>query len=338
MPAISVINIQDRSYDLQTLESLTAGTVAAYLMIKGFSIDSIIAYSDSAKKDLLHVPEHILKRGTVSKSVAGWMLPDFMSMTEAISTTGFAGRIDEKFGIKEKDDKLAFIAALTSRKGYADSNIEMVEANKPSRRANQKYIAALAIRNYGWLSGNLELIGFNPTRSLINDLSSKALRELYAACDDKMSIAVYEEGNICVLQPAIASVPISGFYFGGRMRTSRPVYLTADTDDVAIQRAIEEAVTIRKEFNSSIGISVIYDHRIMAVSYTQKGVMQDTVRFIRLKCREYSDIPYHAQYAAIKFLIQTARIAEPFRTIHDVSLPEKRELPGLIMSLPYITK
>jgi nicotinamide-nucleotide amidase len=84
---------------LALAESCTGGRIAAQLTtIAGASqyfLGSLVVYADQLKRDLLHVPEHLLKtQGAVSKEVVGAMLDGLFQVTPAdygVAVSGIAG-------------------------------------------------------------------------------------------------------------------------------------------------------------------------------------------------------------------------------------------------------
>lgn len=84
---------------LSVAESCTGGALAARLIRNAgaseYMLGSIVAYSNKMKKDVLGVPEDVLKKeGAVSSDTVEWMLKGVMELTGsdyAVAVTGIAG-------------------------------------------------------------------------------------------------------------------------------------------------------------------------------------------------------------------------------------------------------
>lgn len=89
----------EKKLTLAFAESCTGGKMASLVTsIPGASsyfLGSIVCYADALKRDLLHVPEKLLKtRGSVSEEVVGAMLKGLFAVTPAdfgIAVSGIAG-------------------------------------------------------------------------------------------------------------------------------------------------------------------------------------------------------------------------------------------------------
>jgi nicotinamide-nucleotide amidase len=113
--------LKQKKLKIATAESCTGGLIAHSLTnISGSSEyfeRGIISYSNKAKKELLAVPEEILKRyGAVSKQVAETMANNIRIKSNVdigIATTGIAGPTG---GTKYKPVGLIFISVSTKEK------------------------------------------------------------------------------------------------------------------------------------------------------------------------------------------------------------------------------
>jgi len=116
--------LKNQGLTIATAESCTGGLIAHNLTnISGSSVyfdRGIIAYSDTAKKELLGVPEKILQKfGAVSEQTAKAMAIGARRHSHVdigISTTGIAGPTG---GTKEKPVGLVYIGLATSKKVIA---------------------------------------------------------------------------------------------------------------------------------------------------------------------------------------------------------------------------
>jgi len=80
-------------------ESCTGGRMASLITsvpgASAYFLGSIVCYADALKRDLLHVPEKLLKeKGAVSREVVGAMLQGLFVITQAdygIAVSGIAG-------------------------------------------------------------------------------------------------------------------------------------------------------------------------------------------------------------------------------------------------------
>ena len=115
--------LKEKNLTVATAESCTGGLIAHTLTNISGSSDyfdrGIVSYSNTAKTELLRVPENILKKyGAVSKQVAKIMAESIRIKSNVdlgIATTGIAGPTG---GTKEKPVGLVFIAISTSQGTY----------------------------------------------------------------------------------------------------------------------------------------------------------------------------------------------------------------------------
>ncbi|MGH2344242.1 MAG: CinA family protein [Chloroflexota bacterium] len=110
----------ERGITLATAESCTAGLVAHLLgLTSGVSaalLGGIVAYANSAKRDLLDVPEHVLERfGAVSEPVALAMAEGARLRFGAGLTVAITGVAGPDGGTAEKPVGLVYIATRGAR-------------------------------------------------------------------------------------------------------------------------------------------------------------------------------------------------------------------------------
>ncbi|NTV23434.1 MAG: CinA family protein [Nanoarchaeota archaeon] len=311
---------------IRTRESATGGLIGALLQSHFYPVDTIIAYSNDAKENLLGVPSSVLAAGAVSEVVAKLMLP---TCGEAISVTGHAGlsaRNPDAFGKDQtgKDEKISFVGAATSRGSQLESNIERViideedKMNGESRRFGQKFLANKAIQNYARLSNSQNLMSVEPRSfNMISREAHLALYEMKRICEDSYHFAVHEEGRLCVVQQAIVSIPYaSGFYKGGRLISPRLAATGMAPEEIEAY-AVDAAVRIRADFSATIGLSVLYEHGLIAVCYTSRGTKDTVTKTMNTYSRKASTM----QYMAISAARDVARdLAEPLHPLNISSL------------------
>ena len=116
--------LKEKKLKIATAESCTGGLIAHTLTNISGSSDyfdrGVVSYSNRAKKELLDVPEEMLKKyGAVSKQVAEAMAKGVRKKSNVdigISSTGIAGPTG---GTKDKPVGLVYIGISTEEKTYS---------------------------------------------------------------------------------------------------------------------------------------------------------------------------------------------------------------------------
>lgn len=127
-----IVNKLLKNKTLALAESCTGGLVSSRLTdIPGISknlLFSIVAYSNTAKSNLLNIPESIIKKyGAVSSVVAKQMAKNIMALADSDIGIGITGIAGPSGGSKDKPVGLAYIALadrnkIISKKFYFNGN------------------------------------------------------------------------------------------------------------------------------------------------------------------------------------------------------------------------
>lgn len=120
--------LKERNYTLAIAESCTGGLISSRVTdipgSSGYFAGGIVAYSNEAKRDILHVPQEILRfYGAVSSETALAMAKGVRALLKTsigLSVTGIAG---PEGGTKEKPVGLVYIALVTDLVSRSDKHI-----------------------------------------------------------------------------------------------------------------------------------------------------------------------------------------------------------------------